>query len=86
VIVDRRDKLALQVFQNPAELLKVIPRKDPVPVIVLTAVITRVEITSSVLKDGGMMMRVAIPTPYQLRGKLQRESRPKTLGSGSSPE
>jgi hypothetical protein len=27
-----------------------------------------------------------IPAPYQVRGKLRRESSPKTLDSGSSPE
>jgi hypothetical protein len=27
----------------------------------------------------------AIPAPYQVRGKLQRESSRKTLDSGSSP-
>ena len=33
-----------QVFQNPAELLKVIPRKGPVPVIVLAPIIRKTNI------------------------------------------
>jgi hypothetical protein len=43
-IIDRKDKLPPQVFQNPAELLKVIPRKDPVPVIVLAPIIRKTNI------------------------------------------
>jgi hypothetical protein len=30
--------------------------------------------------------KAVIPAPYQVRGKLQRESRPEILDSGSSPE
>jgi hypothetical protein len=31
-------------------------------------------------------LNTVIPAPYQVRGKLQRESRLRKLDSGSSPE
>jgi hypothetical protein len=49
-----------------------LPEADPLSVVSLTLLYNN--------------LTVVIPAPYQVRGKLQRESRLKRLDSGSSPE
>ena len=44
VIIDRKDKFALQTSEYSGELFKVIHRKDPVAVVVLAAIIRRTNI------------------------------------------